>query len=103
MQRKYKLTWFARLTLFILFFLPITFTAVTLIQGDNPIEVIKEKVHFENFIDRDGWKVSEESTVSLEDYESKIVKLESQVDHLETELMMKEAEINALKDVIKKQ
>lgn len=97
MKKKYKLTGFARLFIFMIFFLPITFTAANYIKGENPLDMIKKKI--------EGIKSNTPNSSPFEAsaYEEKITTLEKQIDKLETELMLRDAEIKALKDVVKKQ
>lgn len=101
MKKKYKLTWFSRFLIFSLFFVPITFGAVTFVQGENPIETIKKKVNVEKFVNLKGWSQDKDDNSNNSTYSKESMdQLHEKIDQLETKLMMKETEIKALKELI---
>lgn len=113
MKKKYKLTWFSRFLIFSLFFVPISFGAISFIQGDDPIESLKDKaLNFKIFdstesIDSDSKSSSKPGAAYAFPTKSEsteaIQLLQERVEELETELLIKNTEIKTLKKILEYQ
>lgn len=100
MKGKYKLTGLSRFLIFVLFFAPFCFGAAAFLNGENPVDLIKEKIQFENFVDTNRWDKQELSSRSVASLHVTIDTQQEFIDDLQTKIEMKDAEINALKEVL---
>lgn len=113
MKKKYKLTWFSRFLIFSLFFVPISFGAISFIQGDSPIESFKDKALNFKIFDSKEWNKPESISTSTSDTEyafptrsessQTIQSLTDRIGKLETEILLKDTEIKTLKKILEYQ
>ena len=86
MKRKYKLTGCARFLIFMIIFVPIVWAGVSIYQGQNPVEQVKDFFNIESTTD---------SNKSIEN--SKV----SDISILQQELKIKDQRIEELEEEIK--
>lgn len=83
MRKKYKLTAFSRLVIFMIFFAPAAYIGVSYYNGEDGVEKIKTLINN---------KTSKDPSFLIEAKKEKIQKLEEKIDNLKKEVEQLETE-----------
>lgn len=67
-KTKYKTTLFTRFLLFLLFFMPLGYAAVTLVKGENPLEVPRKVIDYVKGF-ASSTNNNPQSTITIKQYE----------------------------------
>jgi cell division protein FtsL len=109
MRRKYKMTGCARFLIFLLIFTPLVLIGVSVYNGHNPIEQVKELLNIDdtekpatktiNTSSDNGSSISSENILksTIETQKTTIEELRKEVSGLEKQLKDKDREIQFLK------
>lgn len=100
MKKKYKLTGFARLVIFLIFFLPLLYLGVSIYHGENPLEKYEhlwtpQKTQSEDkpYISRDRFGINDDA-----DLQDKLKSKDAEIEGLKNRIRSLERELNELKD-----
>ncbi|WP_235296723.1 hypothetical protein [Portibacter marinus] len=107
MRRKYKMTGCARFLIFLLIFTPLVLIGVSIYNGNNPIDQVKELLNIETTeqpLERNVENDNKTSTVSsegilkstIETQKETIQELRKEISDLKEELQQKDRQIQLL-------
>ena len=100
MKKKYKLTGFARLVIFLIFFLPLVYLGVSIYHGENPLEKFEhlwtpQSTQNEDkpYISKDRFGINDD-----EDLKDKLKNKDSEIEDLKNRIRSLERELNQVKE-----